>query len=144
MNDELEEILRTQPLRSPSTSLDSRIAATIADGSPRRLRLFLGAGAGAAMAACLLLVITIGRPAGGPEHDSVAAARAGNDGYIRVDQVWSQVIQGELVFTEDDEPVRPLWVQRLYHTSWINEKENVRIEMTVPEDQVVLVSASIQ
>ena len=146
MNDELEELLKRQQLRQPSATLDSRIAASCAGW--RGSRLLMGASAIAALAACLVIAASLMGPSGGPhqsrESASHSPAAATPDDFIRVEQVWSQITPGDLLVTVDDEPVRAIRVQRMHQTRWVNEKKNVQIELTVPEDQVVLVSAPIQ
>ena len=146
MSDELEQLIANQRLRKPSVMLDGRVAGTL--GKPRTSRLWVYVGAVTGMAACVTMVAGLLRNPGpsspGGVSGTFSAAEKVPDTFVRVDQVWSQVTPGDLLLTDDKEPVRPMRVQRIYHTQWIDEKDNVKIEMTGPDDQVVLVSAPIQ
>ena len=147
MSDELEKLVREQPLRQPSAELDARIADALRPAISRRWIGWSMAAALALVSASVWLGLSLRSPGSSTDGRGFAEpvpATLSEAGLVRIDQVWSQVTQGELLLTEDDEPVRPVWVQRFYRTSWIDEKQNVRIEMTVPEDQVVLVAAPIQ
>lgn len=143
MSEELEQLIRRQRLREPSPVLDGRIASALSTRRTIARRIYAIAGAAAAVIAASLLLIAGPLRGPGPAPRGNAALASNPDPFVRIDQVWSQMTPGDLLVTQDNQPVRPVVVQRLYHTQWLDEKDNVRIEMTVPEEQVVLVSASI-
>ena len=141
MNEELEQQLRTLPLRSPSASLDTRVSRTLADSPPRWMSLglwFLPAALAASVAFAVMIQPTSDRTAPNDPRTGMASVAP-----LRVDSYTSQVTPGEMLMSAENEPVQPLRVQNVYHSRWYDEKADAYFEMTVPDDQVVLVSAPV-
>jgi hypothetical protein len=154
MHDELEQLIARQALRVPSAALDARIGAALRNDRAPRWKLAAWSTAAAALAACLVLAATLAGPLrrpgprdgsnAGPVSRSDTASEVRSGEFIRIDQVWSHVTPGALVVTEDDEPLRPLRVEFLRHTRWIDEANNVQIGLIEPDEQLVLISAPVQ
>lgn len=141
MNDEMEQLLCAQPLRRPTASLDGRVSRLLSATNPRWRAMVIGF-VPTALAASVALAVWIQPEMGDtPRNDSVTVAPS--EKLVRVEQVVSHVTPGKLMVTPDNEPVRPVRVQNLYQTRWFDEKSNMYIEETVPEDQVVFVSAPV-
>ncbi len=62
---------------------------------------------------------------------------------VRIEQVWSQATPGEVIVS-DTAAMRPVLVAEVQQTRWIDEKNNVEIELTVPRQQVVMVTVAMQ
>jgi catechol 2,3-dioxygenase-like lactoylglutathione lyase family enzyme len=128
----LEDRLRGLPLRAPPPSLDAWIGRA---RHARRRR------AGWALAAAAVLaaggaagLLHFGR--GDGRDGAVAAADAAP---LRIDQTWSQTLDGGTVVL-DDEPHRLLERQTLRHVFWRDPDRGARYEVTVPQTEIILVA----
>lgn len=160
---QLESLLQALPLRRPSDRLDPRVGAVWGAGAVRWKRLGLGAAAAAvlAVAAGLLWMLAWhggpvepGPPYRATEPPSIAStlppALPGAEGRpsgtaaeqrfppVRIEQVWSELKDEEVVPVDDAPPMRRVHHRVFRHVRWIDEPRDVRIEWTVPSEQVVL------
>lgn len=140
---QLERLLQELPLRRPSDRLDRRVGAIRRAGAVFWKRLGLAAAAAAvpAVAAGLLWVLAWnggevepGPPYRAAEPPSIASSLPP----VRIEQVWSELKDEEVVPVDDAPPMRRVHQRVFRHVRWIDERREVRIEWTVPTEQVVL------
>jgi hypothetical protein len=160
---QLERLLQTLPLRRPSDRLDPRVAAIWDAGAVRWKRLGLGAAAAAALAVAAGLLgilawnvgllepgppeptserpsIASSLPPASPGAEGRASGSAAEDRFppVRIEQVWSELKDEEVVPVDDAPPMRRVHQRVFRHVRWIDEPHEVRIEWTVPSEEVVL------
>lgn len=169
---QLEDQLRRQPVEPSSAQLDQRIAdllkqrladdktaaASVEPEVVGRLTWQRWAFAAAGIAACAAIAFAIisdtftadqpqQQVAMGPvtptTTDIQTPADAPPANPVRIEQVWSQATPGEVIVT-DAQPMRPVLLAQVKHTRWIDEANNVEIELTVPQQQVVMVAVTLQ
>ena len=141
MNEEMEQLLRNQQLRKPGASLDARIHRTLSVMNPRWSTIGMWFFP-TALAASVALAVLI-QPAPHVTDPSSHAFTDASGGLRRVDEVTSQITPGELLLSTENDPVQPIRVRNVYQSRWFDEDSNTYYEMTVPDEQVVLVSAPV-
>jgi hypothetical protein len=160
---ELERMLARRPLTPPPARMDDRMAELFAsvgrheasDALSRRfaikwVRAVRAIAACGALAALLWLMTEYNRPARRPSDAGEkggafavappvlkAAAPPPAFNPVRIEQVWSDV-RPEGVVMVDGDPLRRYHRQTVQRVQLIDEKTNVRIEYTVPHDEVVV------
>lgn len=160
---QLERLLQELPLRRPSDRLDSRVGPIRRAGAVFWKRLGLGAAVAAALAVAAGLLwilawnggpVEPGPPYRATEPPSIASSlppaspgaegrpsgTAGEERFppVRIEQVWSELKDEEVVPLDDAPPMRRVHHRVFRHVRWIDEPREVRIEWTVPSEQVVL------
>ncbi|MBI1368721.1 MAG: hypothetical protein GC162_08735 [Planctomycetes bacterium] len=167
MNCDIENLLKAQPLVKPSASLDERVSATVANkpplpGAPLRWRpLLIFAAAGTAMAASIgfaMMLNTAGvstqpmtrpvavAPVTAPDQNTTTASQADEfdaDEPIRIDTTYETATPGDLVYVDDNVPMIPVVHESVRTTAWIDPVHNVRMEMTIPTQTVILTAMSV-
>lgn len=164
MSEPIENLLRQMPLRTPPPSLDARVLALRPAGESvsrkvsvpfrqyRRMQIlgFLGGALAAAAALLLAWGLWFSGPAGStpPAGESSAVANAGADPDldarpVRLERNWSQLSYDGLVFPDEQTPWRKFRQQHLEHVRWIDPQRGVRMESTVPRENVILVKAPV-
>jgi len=161
--EQLERLLQELPLRRPSDRLDPRVGAIWGARAARWRRLGLAAVASAALAVAAGLIgvlawngarVEPGPPYGATRPPSIASslepASPGAEGRpsetadeprfptVRIEQVWSELQDEEVVPVDDALPMRRVHQRVFRHVRWIDEPHDVRIEWTVPSEEVVL------
>ncbi len=157
---ELERIIARQPLRRPGVSLDERMAALFrreaAEAAPippvhRRIgsswwsRGMLAAAVFGlvALVAVMMLAGRHDEPAGdgamvikpGDRRESQPMAARFNP--VRIEETWSN-IQPDGVLVVDGDPLRRYRREILEHVQLFDEKNNIRIEYTVPRRETII------
>lgn len=157
---ELERIIAQQPLRRPGVSLDERMAALLgheaaeADrthqshrwvGSLWWSRAMLAA-AMLVLVALVALMMLANRNADPAREGSVVVkpeARhevqpvAGRFNPVRIEETWSNV-EPDGVLVVDGDPLRRYQREILEHVQLFDEKNNIRIEYTVPRREMIV------
>jgi hypothetical protein len=217
MTDELERVLREIPLREPSSSLDQRIAQTLAaagDEPPaplpfrRRGRnpkpwIFIAAPIAALLALALFVTPMLSPSAPDPTHVIVdttppnglavthtnivprnaltlflmpmvsrpqlmhlgtIAAVAPTRSHpgeldiptlnhalavgeaaapIRIARTYTDVVPGDALVLAENNPYQPMHEMTMVKTTWVDQANDVRIEITVPRERILLVRARV-
>jgi hypothetical protein len=162
---DIETLLLHQPRREPCRALDDRVAAFFNSAAPQQAPAPFGAPpppsplrfknfvyAAAALAACVVMTFSLMSirntldTAITPIHvadaaHSVTSVAMANP--IRVDEVYSQDEAGDVVLTSDNQPVVPVRRQVMHTTRWLDPATNVRMEVTRPVEQIVVLPAEI-
>jgi len=150
---ELETILRKMVLRHPPVGLDDRIGR-IAAARPERRGWVLGLATMGGLAACIALMSSAMSVRHEPDEAGVNSPMAGaaserveddGDGLgpVRIEQRWWSVVDGGIVMTEEEVALRQWRVLDLVRTVWVDPSSNVRIEVTVPREEVWFVPAVV-
>lgn len=160
MSTDLETLLKRQPLRAPSRSLDRSVERLLAQPPAAqtdwRWRVF-GWSVGVAMAASLIIAGSMAfaplttpvtstspvaqRPAPAPSQGGLASATE-SDRPIEIEEVWSELVPGEMAEI-GGQAMRSYELQQVQHKRWVDPKNNVQIEMTVPVSTTLLTSLII-
>jgi hypothetical protein len=150
MHEDLEQLVRRQLLAEPGHSLDRRVSQVCREPGDSTRRFMVGMALVAAGVLVAAMILPQVRPPTRPSATPKTAVRPvlhreqEHSQPIEVQQVWSRIAPGALLLTEDDIPIRPILIQRIQQTRWFDEKENVRMELTVPQEGIVFVTAPIQ
>lgn len=134
MNEDIEALLGTLPLRSPPASLDRRVLGG------RRRRLSVGIGAAVLSAAAVVIGILWAGGFGG----DVVPREAADPYSLRIEQQWQTVADDGVVMLENLGPHRRFRHVTWRRTAWVDEENDITLERIVPEEQVVLVSVPLQ
>jgi hypothetical protein len=147
MPSDLEDLLRRVPLRRPSEDLDRRVLAEAAAPAARP-RVFRWAATALAAAAAVALAVAGWQwlsmqgnehhKAYGPASPGVVQAD-GHDEPIRIEQVWSAVEPRGVVMIDDQTPARGFVRRTVNRVQVIDEKQNIRVEYTIPREDYVYV-----
>jgi len=142
-HDDIESVLLKQHLQRPSIDLDRRLAQSLSAaeaGGPAVARLGFTTLLGSALAAGLAIA-TLWIP--GESLDPAERGRHDPSGtaQMQIEQVITRPVEGPIVFTADRQPLRPVHRRVIQRKSWVDERENIRMEMTVPRDEIVFVTA---
>ena len=159
MSDAIEEILKRQPLAQPTTNLDRRVLATLADPSQAvdpgadsraRSRWYIGAlswGLPAAAAVAIAFTIQFLQPAADPPVQIAAQMSVDAvEPYIQISQSWTESEPLDvLLVSESGTPLRAVRQQQLQQTQWVDPTDGVTIEIIAPvaEAQLVLQPANV-
>jgi hypothetical protein len=146
----MEDQLRRQPLRRPGVQLDERIEALLEaapeiatrNESPVRWRIvpWMMAGSGFTAAAAVAVMAWMGGFDGSSatQRPMIASVPAP----VEITETWTTVEPGELIYLEgESEPVRTAHYQSVQQTRWIDPQTRARIELTIPDEQVLLIPA---
>lgn len=165
MDRDLENRIRTLPLRAPGSGLDQRIAVArqAAELDRNRRRLRRAAGFIGALAACIVVAALVqwwpqldqqspSAPLAGlgplaatlpaasdsaqPEVDALLAR------LVRVSEASSQWIDGGMV-EADGQPLRVLERQTMTRTTWIDPETGARIQTQSPYREIMLASQRV-
>ncbi len=161
----VEQLLRATPLRQPGASLDERIFSAMADvdalvaptstppstfitrdhdaveinATPARFIFSRWLAGAAALAACVALVVVIMNSSETPPiHNDQGSIHAIDFDPVRIEHVYSDVEPEGVVFVDDDTPVQRYRRQTVEHVQLIDDKRNIRIELTVPQEDVIV------
>jgi hypothetical protein len=166
MNDEIENLLHEMPLRKPSPALDDRVLAGLRGRPPgqteaparrpRRWWALPAAGAALAVAAAIVIALALprGTETGGPGPDAAAPPEPGSvaqapevpaadAGPVRMEQDWSELTYEGVVVADEETPLRKYRHQTLEHVQWFDPRRGIRVESTVPREEVILVKATV-
>ena len=135
MNDDIETLLRTLPLRSPPASLKRRVLGH------RRRNLSVGIGVAVLSAAAAAVVIGVLWTGG---FDADIAPREADPYSLRIEQQWQTVADDGVVLLEDLGPHRRFRHVTWRRTAWVDEENDIMLEAIVPEERIVLVSVPLQ
>ncbi len=72
-----------------------------------------------------------------PLHEIIPWIRSASN------RVFTRPLPGELVFTEDHTPLRLVHRHVIERRRWVDPRDQARIEVTIPRDEIVFVSAPI-
>jgi hypothetical protein len=157
MTRKIEEILEQSPLRKPGDSLGNRMEDLWDDLSndlDQKARPAIDRWRWAmsitTLAAAMAIVAILWRPwstgpAGlqGPQPSPKVVIDPPSDfAPIRFEQTQVDVTPGD-VFLVDRQPVRLLHRQSIDLTEWVDESNNVRIELTVPKEDYFIVPVKV-
>lgn len=143
MNSEIEKLLEKMPLRRPRASLDRRI---LRSGKMTAIRWSAVAGAVAA-AAALLVAALIWQ---GERHDSPEQSRIADThpklpefpaGPVRLQRDFSQLEYEGIILLDDKTPVRKFHRRILRNVIWMDEQAGFVDEMTMPDEEIILLTA---
>jgi len=147
-DDEIESLLKRQPLRVPSAAFDERMEQLFAQ---REVFVWPVVRWAAALAACAGIAVTVWyvmsrNIATTPVKPNVvvkAPDKGANPATpldfdpVRIEQVWSQV-EPEGVIMVDGDAMRRFHRQMVEHVQLIDDARNIRIEYTVPHNDVIV------
>jgi len=160
MTRDIEQVLEQAALRQPTDQLDERIESieslqlepddganaygrTESSGIAGRLGSALFVLAMAAAVAVAALLYRPWEPVAVPADDPTVKGNGSADYQpIRFDRNQVDVTPGE-VFLIDRTPVRLLHRQSVDQTRWVDEANNVRIELTVPREDYYIVPVKV-
>lgn len=157
---ELESLIARQALRKPSAKLDDRMKHLFSAGSQESVDAAQHPGAIASpwfrwvlmTAAMLAIVSLIGlvllararqnqltqdRIAIVPEPEQLVHPASNKFNPVRIEQSWSN-LQPEGVVMIDGDPVRRFQRETVEHVQLIDEKNNIRIEYTLPRRETIV------
>ena len=152
---DIETLLRQMPLKKPSPSLDARVLA----GRPHPMRAWLIGAVGGALAAAAAVILAVGLPQNmskvtpgpqsGPAAVEVAAtapqpAPAASVEPVRLEQNWSEVSYEGLVFPDPQTPLQTFRRRTVDRVQFFDPQRNIRMETTVPREEIIFVKASLQ
>ena len=158
----LEALLRGLPLRQAPAGLDDRLAQTWAGRARRRKRLAAGVALAASLAiaaglAAVLLVYRGGvrQPVPPPEGTLLTDVRpvlpepgrqppqAAPSGPatppVRIEQVWCTPLGSQVVMRDDAPPILEERRQVTRRLSWIDDRQHVKIQWIVSNEETVVV-----
>lgn len=141
MSERVEELLRDVPLREPSAELDERVLAA----RPRPLVRVLAA-AGAAAAAAIVVVfgaelLRTSRPAKPPAEVPRVEVAEAPSAPVRMERtVWDLSHEG-IFMLDERTPMRKFRRRILECVRWIDPEQGLIVDMTVPREEVILISA---
>ena len=142
-HDDIESVLLKQRLQRPSVDLDRRIAQALGvtepDG-PVIARLGFATLLGGALAAGLAIA-ALWIPDGTAGSAERGRHNLDDTAQVQIEQVITRPVEGPIVFTADRQPLRPMHRRVIQRKSWVDERENIRMEVTVPRDEIVFVTA---
>ena len=145
MNDQLtgfdavEEMLRALPLRPPAKTLDEKVLNSHPKRRGLRWALWAAAGAGAA-AAAVLVAAALHQPPPRPQAPAPPAERLFADP-VRYEQIISDVDYGGTFEADDGTPVRAFRRMTVRKVWYVDRDSGAKMEMTIPQAEVVLVRA---
>ena len=158
MSSDIENLLRRMPLRKPSADLDARVLAS----RPQPKRAWLIGAVGGALAAAAAVILAVGLPQNThtvttappavPGATQVAegpltltgAAPAVPAEPVRLEQNWSEVSYEGLVCPDPQTPLRKFRHRTLEHVQWFDPRRNIRMETTIPHEEIIFVKASVE
>ncbi len=152
----IEELLIDMPLASPSASLDDRVLGDAA-ADRHRWRLDGWRGAGVGLAAGLAIAVAVWgllEVAGPAAHDGDPAARravvdAGGamapglpeSAATTVRATDTKLVDEGLVMSDDRLPVHQIRRVTTRQLMYYNQRTNERLEVTVPQEELILIAA---
>ena len=160
MTRDIEDILNAQPLEPPPESLDARIQSTLDNESRARLsaspiptpdagrplrpilRSIFWLARGAALAAAIALLVHMSLRWGvnnNPTNQPPQTADEFVFDPVRIEHTWSAVEPQGLIMVDDQTPAAGFVERRVEHVQLIDEKNNVRMEFTVPRQDVIVI-----
>lgn len=148
----VEHPLSTMTLCEPSAGLDERMAKVFADddapaAGPYRFALLRRIAL--PLAACLAIGLTVffmTRPDNTPNPSGPGLATVTPPVEIqpvRFDETVVSDEAGDVIILDDQLPVVPIRRQAIQTTRWVDEANNVEIEMTVPHEQTLIVPVQV-
>lgn len=148
----VEQPLSTIKLREPSAALDERMARLFAgetEDAPAPYAFALLRRAALPLAACLAIGLTVffmTRPDTTPTVEGPGIATVTPPVEIepvRFDETVISDEAGDVIILDDQLPVVPIRRQAIQTTRWVDEANNVEIEMTVPREQTLIVPVQV-
>lgn len=147
----VEHPLSQMPLREPSAGLDERVARVFAgetDDAPASYRFAWASRIALPLAACLAIGLTVffitrdvQTPAEGPEVTGVTPPVEIEP--VRFDETVVSDEVGDVIILDDQLPVVPIRREAIQKTRWVDEANNIEIEMTVPREQTLIVPVQV-
>jgi len=131
-------------------------------GRPRTRQAWLVGAVGGALAAAAAIILAVGLPQGtptatpGPQPVSVPAQVASGSltltgaapplpvEPVRLEQNWSELSYEGLVCPDPETPLRKFRHRTLEHVQWFDPRRNIRMETTIPREEIIFVKASMQ
>ena len=131
-------------------------------GRPRTRQAWLVGAVGGALAAAAAIILAVGLPQGtqtpapGPQPASapgqVASGSLTLTGAapplpvepVRLEQNWSELSYEGLVCPDPETPLRKFRHRTLEHVQWFDPRRNIRMETTIPREEIIFVKASMQ
>ena len=150
----VEHPLSEQPLREPSAALDARMARVFAgeaDEAPASYRFAWASRVAVPLAACLAIGLTVffitrdvePNPAGPGDGGLATLTTPVEFEPVRYDETVVSDEAGDIIILDDQLPVVPIRRQAIQKTRWVDEANNIEIEMTVPREQTLIVPVQI-
>jgi hypothetical protein len=141
--DPIENLMRRQDLTSPSSDLDRRVATTLHEQSaPSVIGRILASGGAAAAAACLVLVIWFTPDQSATQVGAISSPNTPSLP-VRIEENRTETDLGEPVVLGATGLVLPMRQRKTRTVRWIDKEKNIRMEMTVPDQQVLYVALPI-
>ena len=131
-------------------------------GRPRTRQAWLVGAVGGALAAAAAVILAVGLPQStptgtpGPQPTS-APAQVANGSLtltgaalplpvepVRLEQNWSELSYEGLVCPDPETPLRKFRHRTLEHVQWFDPRRNIRMETTIPREEIIFVKASMQ
>jgi len=162
MTRDIEDILKQQPLEPSTESLDARVQSTLESAGRSRLsaapdslstdaahrpprpilRSIFWIARGAALAAAIAILFTMTFPPLGPDNARTQQPPTADNFVfdpVRIEHTWSTVEPQGLIMVDDQTPAAGFVERRVDHVQLIDEQNNVRMEFTVPRQDVVII-----
>ncbi|MCX5682876.1 MAG: hypothetical protein NT049_04240 [Planctomycetota bacterium] len=148
---DIETLLRQMPLRKPSLDLDVRVMAR----RPHPTRAWFIGAAGGALAAAAVVMLIVGLPqnathvtpgttlVGGGNPVSLPGPTAPVEP-VRLEQNWSELSYEGLVLPDPQTPLQTFRHRTVDRVQFFDPLRNIRMETTVPREEVIFVKASMQ
>lgn len=115
------------------------------DSEPQSNRLvftrWLAGGAAIAACAAVVTIVMINSQTATtiqPTNDNIV----GDFDPVRIEHVYSDIEPEGVVYVDNDTPVQRFRRQTVEHVQLIDDKRNIRIEMTVPKEDVIIMPVS--
>jgi hypothetical protein len=131
-------------------------------GRPRTRQAWLVGAVGGALAAAAAIILAVGLPQGtptstpGPQPASAPPLVANGSltltgaapplpvEPVRLEQNWSELSYEGLVCPDPETPLRKFRRRTLEHVQWFDPRRNIRMETTIPREEIIFVKAPMQ
>lgn len=144
MNQNVENLLRAMPLAQPGAAMDRRIEEILTarpqrDGVFAQLRPWWMTAASLAAAAAIALMAHVQ-----VQPTPTVPLQPFDDGPVVIEQQWSTFIDEGVVFVDGLTPGYAVRETVTHERMWIDERQDVRMSWTWPEQQVLIVPFTYQ
>lgn len=140
--DPIEKLIRYQDLASPSPELDQRVSQSLHEqAEPSVIGRILSSLGAVAAAACLVLLIWFSPDRTSTDVGSIAPPSISSP--VRIEEIKTETDLGEPIVLDTAGPVLPMRQRQTRTVRWIDKDKNIRMEVTVPDQQVLYVTLPV-